>query len=514
MAKKKGSSRRLRGDTDSTDGDTLSSVSASTLASLRDDFGDEDLADEHPLERLIDALYEKRASTRERALEALAAFLESSYLPDDILDRRDTLLLLFVRSVRSGGAAEAAMAARALALLAINLGAGDASERVFCEARPALEKVAAAGSRAASARIAAVEALAVLAFIAGEEPDDVEGVLTLLAALWGVGAPAVVAAALRGWALVASTLPGVGMGAEWVERSLAGLEAGLHAGDVDVRGAAGEAIALLYHAAGLAAADASGEDDLGSPGPATPPLAGEDGGARAAGMEDVVARMRDLATNRGDASRRSKRERASLRSTFRGLCAAVEGGDAGETRVKLRHGDVLVVDTRAGRVQLDALRRLLGQGFQPHLLHNPLLHQVFNFEPRGQPSERLTRLEKRMFRSPAAEAVKSRQVHRARDRANTAAYKGAMLAAEKTDNKAKEGIRVTKALGGDVIVSSGAPLPEPLEDFWADEKFEWLGQAAGLLVPALIALAVVVGVFAASRPASPEGSARITDVAP
>ena len=68
----------------------------------------------------------------------------------------------------------------------------------------------------------------------------------------------------------------------------------------------------------------AGEDELGSPGPATPPLAGEDGGVRAAGMEDVVARMRDLATNRGDASRRSRRERASLRSTFRGLCSAVE----------------------------------------------------------------------------------------------------------------------------------------------------------------------------------------------
>lgn len=56
--------------------------------------------------------------------------------------------------------------------------------------------------------------------------------------------------------------------------------------------------------------------------------------------------------------------------------------------------------------------------------------QIFSFEPRGEPGERLTRLEKRMFRSPAAEAVKSRQVHRARDRANTAAYKGAMLAGE------------------------------------------------------------------------------------
>ena len=66
------------------------------------------------------------------------------------------------------------------------------------------------------------------------------------------------AAALRGWALVASTLPACRMGADWVERALGGLEAGLHAGDVDVRGAAGEAITLLFHSAGLAAAEASG----------------------------------------------------------------------------------------------------------------------------------------------------------------------------------------------------------------------------------------------------------------
>ncbi len=44
--------------------------------------------------------------------------------------------------------------------------------------------------------------------------------------------------------------------------------------------------------------------------------------------------------------------------------------------MKLRHGDALVVRARAGRAQLDALRRLLGAGFQPHLLHNPLLHQA------------------------------------------------------------------------------------------------------------------------------------------
>lgn len=60
-------------------------------------------------------------------------------------------------------------------------------DRVFSEARPALTK-ATAGGKAAGTRAAAAEALAMLAFIAAEEPDDVDGVLALLAGLWRDGA--------------------------------------------------------------------------------------------------------------------------------------------------------------------------------------------------------------------------------------------------------------------------------------------------------------------------------------
>ena len=45
---------------------------------------------------------------------------------------------------------------------------------------------------------------------------------------------------------------------------------------------------------------------------------------RSQGMEDVVARMKELATNRGDAKRRSKKDRSSLKSTFRDLCSTLE----------------------------------------------------------------------------------------------------------------------------------------------------------------------------------------------
>ena len=39
-----------------------------------------------------------------------------------------------------------------------------------------------------------------------------------------------------------------------------------------------------------------------------------------------MARMKDLATNRGDAKRRSKKDRSSLKSTFRDLCSTLEVG--------------------------------------------------------------------------------------------------------------------------------------------------------------------------------------------
>lgn len=60
-----------------------------------------------------------------------------------------------------------------------------------------------------------------------------------------------VAAALRGWALLLSTLPAHRLTAPFVESSLAALSQQLYSEATDVRAAAGEAIALLYDAAGL-----------------------------------------------------------------------------------------------------------------------------------------------------------------------------------------------------------------------------------------------------------------------
>jgi hypothetical protein len=142
-----------------------------------------------------------------------------------------------------------------------------------------------------------------------------------------------------------------------------------------------------------------------------------------------------------------------------------------ETKIKLRHGDVIVINTLNGSVSMGYLRRFLAGGFQvgswrpallrfrdsrtdvctagsplnplltktlpphrsippsrpakrpkqqAHLQSNTLLHAVFGYEPLSERPGRLTALEKRAFRSPSSAASKQRT----QDRKGQRAHKG------------------------------------------------------------------------------------------
>lgn len=67
----------------------------------------------------------------------------------------------------------------------------------------------------------------------------------------GSQAAQVAVSALRSWTLLLSTVPAWQLDSSFVERHLAALHELLHSEDVEVRGAAGEAVALLYDTCGL-----------------------------------------------------------------------------------------------------------------------------------------------------------------------------------------------------------------------------------------------------------------------
>jgi hypothetical protein len=352
------------------------------------------------------------------------------------------------------------------------------------QAEPLLEPVALTG-KSGAVRVAVVEALSLLCFVGSEGTHETLRTMGTLwrvvlggearksgratdgrrrrAALWPLwctlaplspaavrvfaagwkkaAAAPVVVAALRGWAFLLTTVPAHRLDSHFVETHLGLLAQLLNGGDVDVRGAAGEAIALLWHMGDLnslpesprpprggasrsstpaasslmalavgsprtprlaaaltqfgspprngsgtapaeqqAAALAGGAEEehaaaaaSGAPalreageheGAAAPPpqlhiqtqagprTAGQQGGVPSSGgrgetaassgdddddyqggeeeeeevdsLEAIVERMRDLAKNRGDASRLNKGDRAASRGTFRDLLAIIE----------------------------------------------------------------------------------------------------------------------------------------------------------------------------------------------
>ncbi len=282
-------------------------------------------------------------------------------------------------------------------------------------ASSAILRKASASATSVGVRSASLDTLSMIAFVALDDPDIVIASMTPLRD--GFASPAasgVWSAAIRGWALLLSVLPQRLLTPQWVEEHLDLLARCLAADSVEVRTAAGQAIALLYHNSGLAEYDEDGEEeeeDYAGDGCST------SGSSMAPGMEDIVLRMQALATNRGDSLRRSKRDRAHLTGTFRRLCRSVMDGDVPTVKIKLRHGDVLVVDSISGHVQLAAFKQHLADGFQVHLLRNSLLHEVFGFVPTAEAPEKLSALEKRMYRSPASESSKARTQSRSRARA-------------------------------------------------------------------------------------------------
>ncbi|KAJ9504797.1 hypothetical protein QJQ45_021620, partial [Haematococcus lacustris] len=167
---------------------------------------------------------------------------------------------------------------------------------------------------------------------------------------------------------------------------------------------------------------------------------GERGGGQGRGQaaDTILQRMRHLARSAGPQEqglRKSRRERSSLKASFRAILKAVETGKPPVTKVNLawlplvdpgqdclclalppvlqgmvglQAGDVLVVDSLAGHTQLAFFRRVLAGGFQAHLQHNPVLHTLFGFTPATSQPARLSALEKRLLNLHASSFVTRR----------------------------------------------------------------------------------------------------------
>eukprot|EP00775_Hariotina_reticulata_P006732 gene6732-6952_t len=399
----------------SSDYDDAGSVSSANTAYSM--MGEEVIdAEADVFSQAIDDTYESRAATREKAWERMVTMLRSNVRIDDCFQSASSLVSRCSSAIRKGGAAEAASAATALALHLLTL--GEPSESTFLEVKGDLVKAAKQG-KGAAVKVAAADALAVCCFVAAEDEHTTQEVMDQLYLLWGKDSPKLKAAALRGWSFLYTSL-NTPLGSRQLETQLAALAGLLHDADVEVRQAAGEVLALLYNTCSLREEleDDDDDDDDGRRDHDEMSLVSN---SSVSGLEMVMERVRDLATNRGDRQRRNKRERVALKGCFRELRSVMEDGHVPEQRIKLRHGDTLIINTMEGNTMINYFKRFLAVGFQVHLQCNPLLHAIFGFTPLDARPERMSAQEKRLFKSPSSAASKARSQTRRSQRS----YKGA-----------------------------------------------------------------------------------------
>ncbi|RCV44212.1 hypothetical protein SETIT_9G355800v2 [Setaria italica] len=361
---------------------------------------------EFVLDKYIDDLYEKRGSTREKALGALVDAFESFMLLGLVENKYVTLLSQFTNSIKKGSAKEVCLACRAIGLLAITLGAGSSSHEIMDESHPQLLRILQTWPDAPK-MISALDCLAVVTFVSA---NDLAETQLSLKAIWDVihpksGSkvgivrkpnPPLLAAAVSAWAFLLTTVGSSRRNSDSWKEPITFLSSLLEAEDRAVRIAAGEALALCFELK-LLDVSSSEEADVDSD-------TRETSGSKNQlflNMQALKAKISGLVCNLSmEAGGRGadKKNLNDQRDLFQRISDFIKSGECPEESLRIsgKNGILRVTSWRES-IQLNYLRRFLGRGFLKHAQDNDLLHDIFDIKI--DQVKNMSTTKKKIFRS-------------------------------------------------------------------------------------------------------------------
>ncbi|WVZ57347.1 hypothetical protein U9M48_007741 [Paspalum notatum var. saurae] len=361
---------------------------------------------EFVLDNYIDALYEKRGSTREKALGALVDAFESFMLLGLVENKYVTLLSQFTNSVKKGSTKEVCVACRAIGLLAITLGAGSSSHEIMDESHPQLFRVLQTWPDATK-MISAVDCLAVVTFVGATDLAETQ---LSLKAIWDVihpksgsnvgivrkPKPPLLAAAISAWAFLLTTTGSSRRSTDPWKEPITFLCSLLEAEDRAVRIAAGEALALCFE---LKLLDVSSSEEADADSEARKTSGSKN--QLFLNMQALKAKISGLVYNLSmEAGGRGadKKNLNDQRDLFQRISDFIKSGECPEEslRISAKNGILRVTSWRES-IQLNYLRRFLGRGFLKHAQDNDLLHDIFDIKI--DRTENMSNTEKKIFRS-------------------------------------------------------------------------------------------------------------------
>uniref|UniRef100_A0A7N0TQT3 Interferon-related developmental regulator N-terminal domain-containing protein n=1 Tax=Kalanchoe fedtschenkoi TaxID=63787 RepID=A0A7N0TQT3_KALFE len=292
------------------------------------------------LDHAVDALYEKRGSTREKALAAIIEGFKSHVQIEFVEKQSATLLHQCLSSVKRVSVREIALASHVIGLLALTVGCGANANEIFEESLPPISQALKSGIEV-SKTAALLECLAIVRFVGGNDPKEKEKSMQLM---WQLirpklgpnvvavkPSPALISAVVTAWAFVLTSIDGNSCDPKQWQETVSHLSTLLDKDNRSVRIAAGEALAVIFEMGRL--------DKFSS---------ADDGPCEFSHIQGlkrkVVDQIRDLSMEAGGKGT-VKKDLNNQRNLFRNILAYVESADFDKDRGRnIEHIDVVPTD--------------------------------------------------------------------------------------------------------------------------------------------------------------------------
>uniref|UniRef100_A0A4W3ITT3 Interferon-related developmental regulator 1 n=1 Tax=Callorhinchus milii TaxID=7868 RepID=A0A4W3ITT3_CALMI len=313
---------------------------------------------EYRLKGFIDSTMDKSAKNRLFALVGLKTAFSSKILYDLILERRLTLTDSIERCLKKGKSEEQCAAAAVASLLCIQLGSSIESEEVFKSLRSILKTIFTDESASIQTRKANcfycqqdlrltmtyLESLFSALYWKEEQPEWMQNNQTTMLHI----------SALIAWTLLLTICP-PSLVTQTLEKHMSKLPTLLSCGDVNMRIAAGETMALLFELARDICEDFDYED-----------------------MELLCAQLKCLATDSN--KYRAKTDRKKQRSVFRDVLRTVEKGDFDSETIAFGP-ERMYIDSWVKKRSYETFKEVLGSGIRLHLQANEFVRGLFELGP-------------------------------------------------------------------------------------------------------------------------------------
>ncbi|KAF5739470.1 hypothetical protein HS088_TW12G00676 [Tripterygium wilfordii] len=400
---------------DSDDDDSSISSSSSIRSDRISIFGAEEVqpVKDNLLDQALDALYERRGSTREKALTAIIEAFNSNMQHEFVEKKFATLLNQCLSCIKRGSSKEISLACRVIGLLALTVGCGDNAREILEESVTPLSQALKSGFESLKI-VSVIECLAIVTFVGGNDPEETERSMEIM---WHVvhpklgsnvvavkPSPPLITAVVSSWAFLLTTMDGWTLSPKHWQEAISYLSSLLDKDDRSIRIAAGEALALIFEIGSLEkfSSESKSLKDGAAQGEKYNHIHGLKG--------KFLNQARNLSAEAGGKGS-AKKDLNSQRNLFKDILEFLEDGYCPETSMKIG-GDSLETSTWSNLIQLNFLKRFLGGGFIKHMQDNEFLHDVFGFTPKRKQLAsgelRMSGGEKRLYKSPNSVLNKAR----------------------------------------------------------------------------------------------------------